>query len=159
MEEMNSHCVRRTFLYVQDQDEASKPIELILPHWQALVHVAQLFGWAPAGELPYASNPSRSARAKAAARRLAVCHTFAPGGRDRLSAFEAAELAEALEQALPDAGSHAQFLEVEDEDDIFATRATPLQWLGLDCDMLATVLLPTLRRGAVDLFYEEDSEV
>jgi len=41
--------------------------------------------------------------------------------------------------------SHEQFLEIEDEEDIFLTQASVLQWLGLDRDHLVSRFLPMLR--------------
>ena len=64
-------------------------------------------------------------------------------------------MADGIERALSDAGTHEHFLEIENEQDIFLTAATPLQWLGLDRDLLVSRLLPSLRRGPINLCYDE----
>jgi hypothetical protein len=129
----------------------------ILPYWHALLHVAQLYGWMPdhadrSG--PTTGTSGRTTRAIALGR-LRARRSFAPGGRDTLSAAEAGALADAIELALPDAGSHNQFLELEHDEDIFFTRASPLQWLGLDRQMLVADLLPLLRSGSITLVYHD----
>ena len=140
-------------LFVYYEDACGVQGEAILPYWRALIRAAQLFGWAPAGEMPIAAGPK--GRRSAAQQRSRVCGSFGPGVRERLSAHEADELADAIERALPDAGTHEQFLEIENKQDVFLTVASPLQWLGLDRDWLVSRLLPSLRRGPVDLCYDE----